>query len=575
MILPYCLNTVWMLSCQPERMALTRAKHRVEEAQTAVLRGILRKNRESQYGRKHAFETIGSVKEFQERVPPTTYELLQDSLEKIALGDRHVLTSEPVLLLEPTSGSTGGEKLIPYTRSLQQEFQRAISAWIGDLLWHRPTLRQGRAYWSVSPALGPARRSPGGLPIGFDDDTAYLGGPQQRILQRLLVVPGQIAKVAVQDDFRYATLLHLLAAADLTLISIWSPTFLTSLLETLPQWADQIVSDLRQGHLTWHSRDAGPRPIIPIKADPRRADELDAIFRSTEKPAERYAAIWPQLSLLSCWADAAAEFYVPGLRALFPQLEIQPKGLISTEAFVSLPLCKAGDPALALRSHFLEFEEAKGDELAPARPLKLAHELELGATYRVLVTTGGGLYRYRLGDLVEVVGFAAQCPLVRFRGRTGGVSDLVGEKLSELFVRAVLGNVTRSLDWSPSFLLLTPAPGKPRYRLYLQGPGICSWLGLPDFEQQFHGELLKNPYYRLAIELGQLYPVEIRLIDEGGMSGWSIYQEYCRQRGQKLGQIKPAVLDARPDCATHFDRELDLPTNVSHSTPAYNPTMKR
>jgi hypothetical protein len=133
---------------------------------------------------------------------------------------------------------------------------------------------------------------------------------------------------------------------------------------------------------------------------------------------------------------------------------------------------------------------------------------------------------------------------------------------------------TNLAGWSPSFLLLTPAPGKPHYRLYLQGPGIHLGLALSGFEQQFHDELRRNPYYRLAIELRQLVPVEIHLIDESGKPGWNIYQEYCRKRGQKLGQIKPAVLEARPDCAAHFDRELessmsarDLQTTVSHPKP--------
>ena len=48
-------------------------------------------------------------------------------------GERGVLTRDPVRIFEPTSGTTSGEKLIPYTADLQHQFQRAISAWIGDL----------------------------------------------------------------------------------------------------------------------------------------------------------------------------------------------------------------------------------------------------------------------------------------------------------------------------------------------------------------------------------------------------------------------------------------------------------
>ena len=89
-------------------------------------------------------------------------------ITRVAAGEERVLTSERVLLLEPTSGTTGGEKLIPYTAGLRRQFQRGVSAWMADLFYHRPQVRSGRAYWSISPALVSQRVSPGGIPIGFE-----------------------------------------------------------------------------------------------------------------------------------------------------------------------------------------------------------------------------------------------------------------------------------------------------------------------------------------------------------------------------------------------------------------------
>src|SRR6185503_4354596 len=103
-------------------------------------------------------------------------------IERIGAGEKEVLTADPVNLLEPTSGSSGAVKLIPYTASLRAQFQRGIDAWIGDLLNAFPAVRHGRAYWSISPAFGIQRKSRGGIPIGFDDDTAYLGRVERRAL---------------------------------------------------------------------------------------------------------------------------------------------------------------------------------------------------------------------------------------------------------------------------------------------------------------------------------------------------------------------------------------------------------
>src|SRR5439155_20756984 len=145
---------------------------------------------------------------------------------RIGAGEARVLTADPVLLLEPTSGASGGEKLIPYTAGLRRQFQRGVAAWIADLYWHRPAVRRGRAYWSISPALGPPRRSSGGIPIGFADDAEYLGRLERFALRRLLVAPPAVARLSDMAAFRYCTLLFLLAAEDLTLVSVWNPTFL-------------------------------------------------------------------------------------------------------------------------------------------------------------------------------------------------------------------------------------------------------------------------------------------------------------------------------------------------------------
>jgi hypothetical protein len=110
---------------------------------------------------------------------------------------------------------------------------------------------------------------------------------------------------------------------------------------------------------------------------------------------EDYQSIWPRLRLISCWADAHAALHAESLRQFLPRVPIQPKGLIATEAFVTLPF--AGRHPLAVLSHFFEFVDHRGDAL-------LAHELKTGAEYRVVVTTGGGLYRYCMQDRVRVDG---------------------------------------------------------------------------------------------------------------------------------------------------------------------------
>ena len=244
------------------------------------------------------------------------------------------------------------------------------------------------------------------------------------------------------------------------------------------------------------------------------------------------------------------------IEKLFPGVEIQPKGLIATEAFVSVPLVGRPGAALSLRSHFFEFEAVSSTGAGGDRPgaLRMAHQLERGGRYRVVVTTGGGLYRYQLRDEVAVVGFERGCPLLRFLGKADCVSDLVGEKLSEPQVRGVLERVFSSLDLSPDFALVVPIEGTPPgYCLYLQDARLSRPSHTVDgLARSFEEGLGENPYYRYAVSLGQLAPAQVRLLDQPGPSARARYERRCLELGQRLGDVKPTALDPRPGWAEVF-----------------------
>jgi hypothetical protein len=542
------LNTAWMLKASAEAWAFRRATRAVAAAQARVLAATLRANAGTDFGRRHGFDRVRTPRDFQERVPLSLAADYATAVGRIAAGEPNVLTAERVELLEPTSGTTGGEKLIPLTAALRRQFQRAVAAWVADLFWHRPAVRRGRAYWSISPALGGARRTAGGIPIGFDDDAAYLGTLERFALDRLLVVPPEVARLPHLETFRYCTLLHLLRARDLALVSVWSPTFLTALLAPLPVWQDRLIADLRGGTLS---------PPVPIPAelaarlkprhtDSARADELAALLRARLAPAERLRRVWPRLAVISCWADAAAARQLPALRDLFPWVTFQGKGLLATEGCVTFPLEGRPAPVLAVRSHFFEFQE-------PGGRCRLAHELERGGRYRVVLTTGGGLYRYQLGDEVEVAGFEGQCPLLRFRGKADRVSDLVGEKLAEAHVRAVLDRVFARHGLTPAFALLVPVEGPtPRYRLYVQGGSVEALPPRAVLATDLEAGLGENPHYGYAVRLGQLAAAEVEVLPPHTEPGWQVYERRCVAHGQRAGNVKPAALDARPGWAEVF-----------------------
>src|SRR5690606_25924905 len=132
------------------------------------------------------------------------------------------------------------------------------------------------------------------------------------------------------------------------------------------------------------------------------------------------------------------------------------------EGFVTLPF--GGAYPLAICSHVFEFLDDDGKA-------HFADELKRGGEYRVVLTTGGGLYRYPLYDRVHVTGFVGQTPSLTFLGREDGVSDRRGEKLTAADLAAVLREGLPHDPANPlAFAMLAPddADGVLSYTLYVQ-----------------------------------------------------------------------------------------------------------
>jgi len=77
--------------------------------------------------------------------------------------------------------------------------------------------------------------------VGFDHDAEYLGFLGRKLFSLVSAVPPEVAHCRDVVQFRTRTLLHLLADENLRLISVWSPTFLTTLLEDFVARQDKIL----------------------------------------------------------------------------------------------------------------------------------------------------------------------------------------------------------------------------------------------------------------------------------------------------------------------------------------------
>jgi len=139
-------NWLWLRLDTREYHRFLRALDRVEEVQRQYLLSLVRQNAKTEYGMRHSFADLSSIEEYQQAVPLTNYEHYSSYIEDVAQGKQGVLTYQPVLLFEPSSGTSSASKLIPYTKSLEVEFQRGIAPWVVSLFRRKSELLRGSAY---------------------------------------------------------------------------------------------------------------------------------------------------------------------------------------------------------------------------------------------------------------------------------------------------------------------------------------------------------------------------------------------------------------------------------------------
>lgn len=546
----FIANNLWLCCSLPNRLNFIRSLKKVPVVQEQVLLKYLRKNKGTIFGKQHGFDRIHSAKQFQQEIPLTTFEDYCPYIEKIMQGEKHVLTKDRVLQLHLSSGTSSASKHLPFTPSLQEEFERGLTLWIGDLYLRFPELKHGSAYWVFTPMKAPCQNEKSCVPIGFDQDEDYFRPIKKRLLRNIIAVPPEVQHIHDIQDLYYVTLLFLLSDKNLTWISVWNPSFIPLLLACFSDRSGQLISDLSSGVIS-------PSVKIPGKlksnlekrlpANPKRAKEIENIWKECSKnSAAPWVKFWPRLSLISCWTDAWARNEISAIRHLFPGIVIQGKGLLATEGYMTLPFHirnqRLPAPVLSVTTHFYEFLDTENNETY------LAHELKKDKTYEIVITTGGGLYRYRLYDLVRVEAHFGQAPCLRFLGKTGMISDVRGEKLNETHIRKILDTCFLKYGITPDFYFMAPETtnGHARYVLYIEDREVHQKTGemLEDIDQS----LKDNFHYAYCRRLGQLDAPVCFLLDKGSK------ELYIREKTKmcRLGTLKISCLENKQGWSTHL-----------------------
>jgi hypothetical protein len=414
-------------------------------AQLGLLRRLMQRNRDTDYGRRYAFRAVHTMAEYRRAVPATTYEDLRPDIERVLGGDPGVLTADKVVMFAQTSGTTAAPKYIPVTATCRRN--SGMTVWFHYASREHPGILQGKVLTIVAPAVEGWTKA--GIPYGSTSGMAIRELPTR--VKNMYSVPYDAFEIS-DYHAKYYVLLRFSLEHDVSLVATADPSSILKLAEMASDRSELLIKDIHDGTL---SDQCEVEPALRVALEKllspnaARAHELDLLRRHREGrlcPAD----YWPNVALLGCWKGGTVEGYIDRLRSWYDpdgggMPPVRELGYLASEARMSIPVDDHGaGGVLTVHMNLFEFVPLTDVESYPDQPERwtflAVDELEVGSEYYVFVSTTGGLYRYDMNDVIEVVGRHHTTPMVAFRRKGRGTSNITGEKLTvNQVIQAVAG----------------------------------------------------------------------------------------------------------------------------------------
>lgn len=532
---------------EPRLRAFERSTRDPVKTQEKVLFEYLRRNKDTEYGRKYGFAAIRSVKDYQRLVPLIDYEAIRPLVMRMAKGEQKILTRDRPTFFGTTSGTTNLPKFIPTTRFSEKKKADLLHIWSAYIARAHPDVIKGKVLAIISPEVEGTTES--GVRHGAETGHGYrsLPGP----VRKLYALPPEVFDIE-DYDARYYAILRVGMAQDVTDVATLNPNTIVLLCQKIGKWKRAIIDDIRAGTLSREFPVPGAaRKAIEktLRPDPGRADELERILAG--KGSLLPKDFWPNMKIIECWKGGMMKLYLRELDHYFGDIPKRDMGCLSTEARSSIPMGDEGaSGALAIMTNFYEFIPRDEIDSPEARAL-LCTEVEPGREYYIIVTTPGGLYRYNIDDIVRVTGWYNRTPTIEFVQKGHSSTSIAGEKLYESQVNDSVGAALAKTGIVIEFFCAVAEIDAKRYAFLVEFSGSDpSGAQKREFFASVDRELSKrNMEYEWLRKSGLLKPPVLIVIRRGDFEK---YRAMRVAQGAHDGQFKAPELTADPAFRKHF-----------------------
>ncbi|PHU12292.1 putative indole-3-acetic acid-amido synthetase GH3.5 [Capsicum chinense] len=425
----------------------------VAEESVNVQRQTLRRILELNHGVEYLKKWIGDIR-IQEMddnemesiyaslFPLASHVDLEPFTQRIADGDTTpLLTQQPITNLSLSSGTTEGrQKFVPFTQHSSQTTLQIFKLAAAYRSRIYPIRGGGRILEFIYSSK--QCKTKGGVIVGTATTHYYASEEFKIKQQQTKSFTCSTEEIISCGDYKQSTYCHLLLGLYFSHeVEFVTSTFAYSIVQAFRSFEEmwkELCHDIREGTLSSRINIAKVRKAVlgTTQPNPELASRIQSVCEKLEK--EDWFSIipklWPNAKYVYSIMTGSMQPYLTKLRHYSGELPLVSADYGSTESWIGVNVDPKTPPekvTFAVIPTFSYFEfiplyrhksnhnyqngniNSTNYDFIEGDPVPLS-QVKTGQQYEVVLTTFTGLYRYRLGDVVEVEGFFKNTPKLNF-----------------------------------------------------------------------------------------------------------------------------------------------------------------
>ena len=520
---------------------------RANDVNRELLMRIVRDNQNTEYGRRYHFDQIHSVEDYKRLVPLSSYDDYAPYIERMVKNrERNLITAYPIIQYAKTSGSVGVPKKVPVSDRAMEIYTKYTITRVNALAdrWQREhnhcKLPVGRGFNQLETV---DEILEDGTPFGNISGSA--AKKYKAIFPYYLTSPTPVLFPRTDLPLLYLKARYMLADRDCTFMFGVFMNYLADIMVYIREHWEMLTVDIRTGTFNEELKidpETKAELLRITRPDPKRADEIEKEFRKGfDTPV--IPRLWPKMSFICAIGNGGFASYTQVMKTFAGTVPIDYSIYGASEGLLAA-CTELEKPEFALLCDSCFFEFIPADAPAECTDTLTIDQLETGREYEIILTNLSGFYRYRINDVIQVLGWEGQSPKVTFSYRKSQLLNYAAEKYTEKLMDEVMRRTGKDLGVHILDYCVYPNQenSPSRYDILVEtdkplNPAKCS-----EYAEILENNLEQvNPIYKECVETNKIAPAVMCLQQPQTHLLW---RDLKVIKGVSTNQVKPVrVLD--------------------------------